>query len=255
MKQTRSLIALSNLEIVLKLAHLLGPLEQKTSSCRRDHPSFEPRSWNFTPFTISLIKKLRWWWKTFHTHKASISRVYKYLLSKQRFKTVFGPFLQIKPANMHRWNIFPIEALRMLASPQTYTGNLPIKSQAFLTGRLFCVGVALIFQFVWQNGRAASKACWLSWFILRIPKILRVLAQDVPYGSIVWKRTFYRNDDLSTTCQCRQLKLNRLSTQINTYCLWPIKRLRCRYNAVRERELQWCYYSPSIYLVPLPLQL
>ena len=72
---------------------------------------------------------------------------------------------------------------------------------------------------------------------------------------MVWKRAFYRNDDLSTTCQCRQLKLNRLSTQINTYCLWPIKRLRCRYNAVRERELQWCYYSPSIYLVPLPLQL
>ena len=33
------------------------------------------------------------------------------------------------------------------------------------------------------------------------------------------KRTFYGNDGLSTTCQCRQLKLNPLSTQINIYCL------------------------------------
>ena len=24
---------------------------------------------------------------------------------------------------------------------------------------------------------------------------------------------------------------------------------------LRERELQWCYYSPSIFLAPLPLEL
>ena len=30
---------------------------------------------------------------------------------------------------------------------------------------------------------------------------------------------FYRDNNLSTTCQCRQLKLNLLSTQINIYCL------------------------------------
>ena len=36
---------------------------------------------------------------------------------------------------------------------------------------------------------------------------------------MVWKRTFYGNVVLSTTCQCRQLKLNLLSTQINIYCL------------------------------------
>ena len=35
-----------------------------------------------------------------------------------------------------------------------------------------------------ERGRAASKACWLTWLILRIQKILRVLAQGVPYGSI-----------------------------------------------------------------------
>ena len=29
--------------------------------------------------------------------------------------------------------------------------------------------------------------------------------------------------------------------------------MRCRYNALRERELQLCYYSPSIFLAsPLP---
>ena len=36
---------------------------------------------------------------------------------------------------------------------------------------------------------------------------------------MVWKRTVYGNVDLSTTCQCRQLRLNPLSTQINIYCL------------------------------------
>ena len=36
---------------------------------------------------------------------------------------------------------------------------------------------------------------------------------------MVWKRTFYGNVDLSTTCQCWQLRLNLLSTQINIYCL------------------------------------
>ena len=28
------------------------------------------------------------------------------------------------------------------------------------------------------------------------------------------------------------------------------KRLRCWYNVLRERELQRCYYSPSIFLAP-----
>ena len=47
-----------------------------------------------------------------------------------------------------------------------------------------------------------------------------MFAQDVPYGMkayVLWK---YRlGNDLSMTCQYRQLKLNPLSTQINIYCL------------------------------------
>ena len=125
---------------------------------------------------------------------------------------------------MHRWNIFLIEALSMLASPQIKTVKPPNK-KASLTGCPFCVGVALNFSLFGRNcvttlpGRAASKARWLTWFILRIPKILHVLAQDVPYGSTVMKHMFYRNDNLSRTCQCRQLKLNLLSMEINIYCL------------------------------------
>ena len=124
---------------------------------------------------------------------------------------------------MHRWNISLIQVLSMLAYHRLKRWNLPIKSQAFLTGRHFCVGVAGDFSSFGRTalqhspGRAASKACWLTWFIRKIPKILRVFEQDVPY--VLWKRTFKRNDDLSTTCQCRQLKLNPLSTQINIYCL------------------------------------
>ena len=42
-------------------------------------------------FYHSLIKKLRWRWKTCQTHLASITRVYKYLLSKQWFYNVSKP--------------------------------------------------------------------------------------------------------------------------------------------------------------------
>ena len=40
-----------------------------------------------------------------------------------------------------------------------------------------------------------------------------------PKKRLILRLTFYRNDDLSTTCQRRQLKLNLLSTQINFYCV------------------------------------
>ena len=112
----------------------------------------------------------------------------------------------------------------MLASPQIKTIKPPDKKPGISDRLSFLCRCGVKFQFVLaetvlQHSRAASKACWLTWFILRIPKILHVLVQDVPYGSTIMKRTFYRNDNLSTTCQCHQLKLNLLSTQINIYCL------------------------------------
>ena len=102
-----------------------------------------------------------------HLALASILRVYKYLLSKQWFHTVSGPFLQIKSVNIHMWNIFLIE-------------NLPIKSQAFLIGRLFCVGEALRYNIplagLFQKHVGLRD---------KIPKIFRVFGQDVSYGSIM----------------------------------------------------------------------
>ena len=56
----------------------------------------------FHAFYHSLIKKLRWWWKTCQTHLASIRHVYKYLLPKRWFYNVSGPFLEIKSANMNK---------------------------------------------------------------------------------------------------------------------------------------------------------
>ena len=156
------------------------------------------------------IKKLRWWSKPCQTHLASISRVYKYLLSKQWFYTISGPFFLMKSANMHRWNIFLIEALSMLASPQIKTVKPPDKKPGISYKPSFFSRRSVRFQFVWQKllqyspGRVASKACWLTWFILRIPKILRVLAQDVPYGGIIeayvlWKRRLVNDLSVSAT--------------------------------------------------------
>ena len=57
----------------------------------------------------------------------SISRVYKFFLSEQWFYTVSGTFLQIKSADMLGWNIFLIQGLSMLASPQIQTVKPPDK--------------------------------------------------------------------------------------------------------------------------------
>ena len=112
----------------------------------------------------------------------------------------------------------------MLGSPRLKWLNLLISSQAFLTGRFSCVGVALNFNSIGRNGVTTFSGCfnlkayWLTWFLRKMPKFLRVFAQCALW-SILWIRTFYRNDDLSTPCQCRQPKLNPLSTQINIYRL------------------------------------
>ena len=65
--------------------------------------------------------------KTWVFNLASISRVYKYLLSKHWFYTVSGTYHRLKRS------------------------NLPIKSQAFLTGTLSCIGVALNFNSFGRN--------------------------------------------------------------------------------------------------------
>ena len=81
------------------------------------------------------------------------------------------------------------------------------------------------FQFIWQKlyhniplvgllqkyvGLRDSSAKYQKSFMCLCKMCLMVVLQ---------KRTFHRNDDLSTTCQCWQLKLNPLSMQINIYCL------------------------------------
>ena len=80
----------------------------------------------------------------------------------------------------------------------------------------FCISVALNFNPFGRN--SVTTFPWLGcfksmlgyMFTCKIPKIFRVFVQDVP---------FVRNNDLSETCQCLQLKLNLLSMKITMYCL------------------------------------
>ena len=97
------------------------------------------------------IKKLRWRWKTGQTHLASITSVYKYLLSKQWFYNVFRPFLQIKSPNKHKRNIYLIESPSMLASPQTKTVKPPDKKPGISDRSSFLRRRSVKFQFVWQK--------------------------------------------------------------------------------------------------------
>ena len=130
----------------------------------------------------------------------SISRVYQYLLSAQWFYTVSGTFLQKKSANMLGWNIFLIQGLSMLASPQTV--KPPDKKPGISVKSSFMRRRSVKFQFVWLFGRtvlqhfpdqAASKAFWLASFIRKIPKILCV------FGTVLWMLRFI------DTMTCQQL--------------------------------------------------
>ena len=157
----------------------------------------------FCAFYHLLSEKLHRRWKTCQTHLASIFHVYKFLLSKPWFYIVSGPFLQIKLANMCRWNIFLIECLR--ASPQIKMAKRLIKSHASDRSS-FLHQHSVKFQFGWH------KLCY------NIP-LARLLQKHVGFRDssakyqksvvclhkiclmvVLWKRTFYRNDDLSMTC-------------------------------------------------------
>ena len=51
-------------------------------------------------------------------------------------------------------------------------------------------------------GRATSKARWPKRFICKTPKILRVFAQDVPYGMkayVLWKLRLVNDLSMSAT--------------------------------------------------------
>ena len=136
----------------------------------------------------------------------------QYLLSKQWIYTVSMPFLQIKSANIPRWNIFIIEVLSMLASPLIKMVKPPDKKPGISDRSSFLRQRSVELQH--SPCRAASKACWLMWFIHKIPKILWVCSRCA-----LWQYYEIVRFIETTTCQCRQLKLNPLSTQINIYCL------------------------------------
>ena len=167
--------------------------------------------------------------------------------------------LQIKSASRHKRNIFLIESLSMLASPQTRTVKTHDKKPGISDRSSFLHQRSVKFQFVWQKlcynippawplrkhvgSHDLSTKCQESFVCLRKMYLM------------VWKCAFYRNDDLSTTCQCWQLKLNPLSTQINICCLMTnqtpvllVQRTLWTQDAVML--LQSLYFSR-----PLPLEL
>ena len=103
------------------------------------------------PCSLKPLGGPHWWGRTCQTHSASISHVYKYLLSKQWFYTVSRTSLQIKLAIMLRWNIIRIKVLSMLASLQTKTVKSPDKKLSISDRSSFLCRRSVRFQFVWQN--------------------------------------------------------------------------------------------------------
>ena len=131
---------------------------------------------------------------------------------KQWIYTVSGPFLQIKWANMHRSNIFLIEALSMLASPQIKTVKPSDKKPGISERSFFLRRRSVKCQFV------RRKLCYNIPLVGLLQKHVCLRESSSEYQKsfmcwckmclmvVLWKRTFYRNDDLSTTCQCLQLR-------------------------------------------------
>ena len=135
------------------------------------------------------------------------------------FETVilysFWAFIQIKSPKKQSWNIFLIAALSMLASPQIKTANLPIKREAFLTGRLFCIGVPLNFNSFARN--CVSTFPWPGCFKSMLAYLIypqntknpSCVCAKMYLMAVLWKRIETTTcQRLLTTCQYQQLKLN-----------------------------------------------
>ena len=112
----------------------------------------------------------------------------------------------------------------LLALPQIKMAKRPIKSHASDRSS-FLHQHCVKFQFVWHKlfyniplAKLLQKHVGLRDSSAKYQKSVLCL-HKICLMVVLWKRTFYRNDDLSTTCPCRQLKLNSLSAQINIYCL------------------------------------
>ena len=138
-----------------------------------------------------------------------ILHVYKYLLLKQWFYTV-------SRTNMHSWNIFLIEALSMLTSPQIKMVKLLNKKPGISDRSSFCVSIALNLN--WFERNCVTTFPWRGCFE-------SMLAYVIPQQN--YQKSFVSLNKMclmvrfikTTTCRCPQLKLSPLSTQINIYCL------------------------------------
>ena len=86
------------------------------------------------------------------------------------------------------------------------------------------------------------------------PKIMKTQNSTKVRWTVIMK-ALCRKDNLSTTCQCRQLSANPNQCKLTSIVYWPIQCRRCWYNTLRKCKSQWCWYSPSIFLAPLPLEL
>ena len=107
---------------------------------------------------------------------------------------------------MHRWNIFLIEVLSTPSSPQIKIVKPPDKRPGISDRSSFLLRRSVKFlvrlaETVLQNspGRAASKATWLHYSSSEYTKNCSCVCARCAYGSIIWKRTSYRNDDLSVS--------------------------------------------------------
>ena len=105
------------------------------------------------------------------------------------------------------WNIFLIQGLNMLASPQIQKVKPADKKPGISDKSPFMRRRSVKFQFVWQN--CVTTLPWPGCFKSMLACLFMCLA--LYCESVRFIDT--------ATCQCRQLKLNLLSTEINFYCL------------------------------------
>ena len=114
------------------------------------------------------------------------------------------------------WNIFLIQGLNMLASPQIQTVKPADKKSGISDKSSFMRRRSVKFQFVWQN--CVTTFPWPGCFKSMLACLFHPQNTKNPFMCLALYCESVRFID-TTTCQCRQLKLNLLSTEINFYCL------------------------------------
>ena len=149
-----------------------GRKREKQRDCNNITAAHVQVVWQAFHAFYHSLNKLSWQWKTCQTNLAEF----------RMFTNI--SFCTVSRTNMSRWNIFLIEALSMLTSPQIKMVKLLNKKPGISDRLSFCVGIALNFNWFERNG--VTTFPWPGCFKSMLAYMIH--AQNTKNPSCLWPR-------------------------------------------------------------------